>query len=609
MAYIPPNPNGQGTKATSAPVVLPSDQMFTTNPTDVTSALPVRLTPNLSWRTTFASVIANNVDSSFFSLKQTGSGQTVNQSGGNLVLTTGTTTNAETVIRSVTSWNDSYILRYGMNASQRIVNTNFVIELVDVIGDTLTYSITNSTTVVVTIPSNPFTSANVGQSMYMGVITGAAGIPGRYAIASVSGNNVTFTVAAWPASGSGTLSLFGWNYQQLIYTGATATNVNYDAQRRGWASGATTATINTTASPGHYAQIYSDDSISLYSDALVASNTVFQMTQRASRLQNLPPNDSNLFLQIRILNGSTAPASTTTFTLNFIGVEEFVATPVVLQSAKQVGAGSALSVQVQNTVPVSGSVAVTGTATVTQTTGSATTMWNAGGFSGLMVGDVGSSAITSTANSATITPGQLANIGAYTNVYSIPVTVVSGTTPTMDIVVQESPDNGTTWFDVYHFPRITVTGTYNSGRIPMTYGTRIRYVQTITGTTPSFTRAINRIMYSTTDPVFRQFYDRSTIVLTTLNSTTPVFNVEGSNAVQLVVNIGAVTTTAPALQLEGSEDGGVTWYSIGTPLTAVASSTVQLTTTGILVSKLRVRVSTAGVGVTAGYVFVKASGP
>jgi hypothetical protein len=114
-------------------------------------------------------------------------------------------------------------------------------------------------------------------------------------------------------------------------------------------------------------------------------------------------------------------------------------------------------------------------------------------------------------------------------------------------------------------------------------------------------------MYSTSDPVYRQFYNRS-IVLTTLDSTTPVYNVEGSNAVQLAVNVGAITTTAPALQLEGSEDGRVTWYVIGTPLTAVANSTVQVTTTAILVSKLRVRVSTAGVGVTAGYVFVKAIG-
>jgi hypothetical protein len=74
----------------------------------------------------------------------------------------------------------------------------------------------------------------------------------------------------------------------------------------------------------------------------------------------------------------------------------------------------------------------------------------------------------------------------------------------------------------------------------------------------------------------------------------------------LVINVGAITTTAPAIQLEGSDDNGASWYSIGSALTAVASSTVQLTVVDINAALMRARVSTAGVGVTAGYVMVKA---
>jgi hypothetical protein len=73
------------------------------------------------------------------------------------------------------------------------------------------------------------------------------------------------------------------------------------------------------------------------------------------------------------------------------------------------------------------------------------------------------------------------------------------------------------------------------------------------------------------------------------------------------VNIGAVTTTAPALQLEGSDDNGASWYAVGTPLTAVASSTVQVTVNNVNTAILRARVSTAGVGVTPGYVMIKAN--
>jgi hypothetical protein len=77
------------------------------------------------------------------------------------------------------------------------------------------------------------------------------------------------------------------------------------------------------------------------------------------------------------------------------------------------------------------------------------------------------------------------------------------------------------------------------------------------------------------------------------------------NRAQLVINVGAITTTAPALQLQGSDDNGATWYAIGTPLTAVASSTVQLTVSPTSSQMTRAIVTTAGVGVTTGYIAIK----
>lgn len=66
-----------------------------------------------------------------------------------------------------------------------------------------------------------------------------------------------------------------------------------------------------------------------------------------------------------------------------------------------------------------------------------------------------------------------------------------------------------------------------------------------------------------------------------------------------------MATTPPALQIEGSDDGS-TFYSIGSPLTAVASSSVQLTVNNIQTKFVRARVSTAGNTVVSGYVLVKA---
>ena len=217
----------------------------------------------------------------------------------------------------------------------------------------------------------------------------------------------------------------------------------------------------------------------------------------------------------------------------------------------------------------------------------------------LLVGDVASAALTATATTAAFTP----TFGSCYEI-NIPVTAVSGTTPTVDVVVQESDDGGTNWFTVYAFPRITTTGMYRSPKLLLT-GNRVRYVQTVAGTNPSFTRSVNRVQASDSVSVMRQIYDRA-VVTDTLNAVTASLVAQGARAVQLVLNMGAITTTAPQFQLEGSDDNGTTWYAMGAPLVGVASSTVQVTVANVQTQMLRARVSTAGSGATLGYALLKA---
>jgi len=217
----------------------------------------------------------------------------------------------------------------------------------------------------------------------------------------------------------------------------------------------------------------------------------------------------------------------------------------------------------------------------------------------VQVSDIASTTISSTVTSGTFTP-----TAGISYVVNIPIIAASGTNQTLDIDVQESDDGGTNWFTVYSFPRMTATGLYRSPILTLR-GNRVRYVQTIGGSLPSFTRTINRLQMNVS-PInaVSQLIDRS-IVLTTLNSVTPSLNVQNAQNLQLVVNIGTATTP-PALQLEGSEDNGLTWYAIGTPLTATASSTVQFTlATNINTQFIRARISTIGVTVVAGYVLLK----
>jgi hypothetical protein len=216
--------------------------------------------------------------------------------------------------------------------------------------------------------------------------------------------------------------------------------------------------------------------------------------------------------------------------------------------------------------------------------------------------DVASAAITTTTTTASIAN----NLGNAFEVVCV-FTASSGTTPTYDLRIEESFVGGTNWHTLYEFERFT--GTTGVLKSPMlrANGRHIRYVQTLTGTTPSFTRAITRNLFpsSAADKIARLF-DRA-VSLTTLNATTASLFAGSSSNVQLVINVGAFTT-APIMKLQGSEDN-TNWYDLSASvLTSVASSTVQLTLNNINAPYVRGIVSTAGTTVTAGYVALKVWG-
>lgn len=287
-------------------------------------------------RISFARAIASGVDPLWGDvIGGIGSGMAVSQSGGNLIVTTGTTARSETIIRGKDGFIGGLRARARVTLSQRIVNQQFFVELVDVIGDGLRYTITSATTMDVELPANhPFDITSVGQSVHVGAFSGTGTfISGRYVIAAVVGNVVTFTVNGF-AAGSGTCSVFGWNYYQMVYDGATATSATFNVQRRGYADTPVAATINTTAAPGHLAIITGNDLQAAMFDQLSApAASLAPATLRATRFENVP-DDYKLVMQVRILNGATAPASTTTLTVGYLGVTNYAPTDVSIQDIR-----------------------------------------------------------------------------------------------------------------------------------------------------------------------------------------------------------------------------------------------------------------------------------
>lgn len=84
------------------------------------------------------------------------------------------------------------------------------------------------------------------------------------------------------------------------------------------------------------------------------------------------------------------------------------------------------------------------------------------------------------------------------------VTAASGTTPTLDVKIQISPDGGTTWEDFITFAQKTATGAESkrfssyqaiaAGAGP--FGDRMKVIYSIGGTTPSFTFSVKGILKS-----------------------------------------------------------------------------------------------------------------
>lgn len=216
--------------------------------------------------------------------------------------------------------------------------------------------------------------------------------------------------------------------------------------------------------------------------------------------------------------------------------------------------------------------------------------------------DIASSVITATATTASSSHKK----DYYT--VTIAATAVSGTNPTLAVEVQEYSDQLAAWTTVYMFPLITATGRSVSPTLKRR-GTSVRYIQTVGGTTPSFTRSISLGAAPANDkPGFTtQLIDRA-LTVNTINSATSALYTKGAKSVQMVVRMGAITTTAPQFTLQGTLDG-TNWYSLGSALTSVVTSTVQLTVNNINADRVRVNTSTAGSGATLGEIVLRTFEP
>jgi len=289
---------------------------------------------------------------------------------------------------------------------------------------------------------------------------------------------------------------------------------------------------------------------------------------------------------IRLLNNGTVQPLTA---LTRLSQDPYISP--IMQVINSTAANLNATASVTGTLTSVGTITtVTGVTTVSTVTQSNTAL-------PVQVVDVATAAITSTATAGPFTPTN----GVASSILLI-VGTVSGTNPTMDVSVEMSDDGGTSWFKVYDFPRITASGTFRSSPIKL-LGNRIRYVQTIGGTSPSFQRSFTRLQRS--DTIFSRFVARDrTINPNTLNSTSTAFFCEGASAFNFYTRISAQTTPA-TVQIQFSDDS-TNWYDDpGTTITT-AVGIVQVKVDNDQWRFARAIVSAAGTGITLDEFVIKA---
>jgi hypothetical protein len=201
-------------------------------------------------------------------------------------------------------------------------------------------------------------------------------------------------------------------------------------------------------------------------------------------LETLQLSEATTQSQNQINAAITPTATTRIFLLNLQGVNQLRANLttgavgiqmyLVLNQAPMVPNQFNVQQATAANMQVTAAIASTQTLATVTTVGTVTTVAsNQLASQSVLNVDVASTALTTVGltTSAVVTP-----LWGVSAIFSVVVTAVTGTT---------------TWNNIYTFPTITTAGTFNSPLIAQA-GKQYRYAQTLAGTTPSFTRAINR---------------------------------------------------------------------------------------------------------------------
>lgn len=164
------------------------------------------------------------------------------------------------------------------------------------------------------------------------------------------------------------------------------------------------------------------------------------------------------------------------------------------------------------------------------------------------------------------------NVTAYT----------AGSSQGLDIYLQESPDNGAAWFDIWQCEAVTGVTSFRIPSIPIGGRRRFRWVNRNAAATTA-TVTINAMDLSTQPVRQVQWFDRTSGIGTgtaVLNTNSGSYDISGCNNIA-VVGL-ASTSIAPASFKAQMSIDGINWYdasaSVGIGTTVAANVPIPITT-------------------------------
>lgn len=170
------------------------------------------------------------------------------------------------------------------------------------------------------------------------------------------------------------------------------------------------------------------------------------------------------------------------------------------------------------------------------------------------------------------------------------VTAVSGTNPTLDIMIDAS-DDGSNWFAFQSFKRFTATGNdrFQGTRLSGRY---YRYSWTVSGSTPSFTFSIISTLKAYKGDAFSFINRYSDVASNTLNATSTTFSPGDRKNISISTVRADDGGSNCSYRIEASNDG-VNWNEISGSITQARATTVLTSFTSIAFRHLRLKITSA----------------